>query len=136
MLTSVLAGCGDDSQDEDLSAQKLSWKDCPAPSPAEGGGDAPSPLPGDEEWQCTTLKVPLDWAKPKGDRIGLALIRAKASGAEDKRIGSLVFNFGGPGVSGVTTLPAFGTDYAKLRTRYDLVSFDPAGSAAVPRWSA
>ena len=127
LLTSVLAGCGDDSQDEDLSAQKLSWKDCPAPSRAEGGGDAPSPLPGDEEWQCTTLKAPLDWAKPKGDTIGLALIRAKASGAEDKRIGSLVFNFGGPGGSGVTTLPAFGTDYAKLRTRYDLVSFDPRG---------
>lgn len=70
---------------------------------------------------------PLDWAKPKGDTIGLALIRAKASGPENKRIGSLVFNFGGPGGSGVTTLPAFGTDYATLRTRYDLVSFDPRG---------
>ncbi|MER7567545.1 alpha/beta hydrolase [Streptomyces sp. NPDC097941] len=127
LLASVLAGCGDDSQDEDLSAQELSWKDCPAPSPAEGGGDAPSPLPGGEEWQCATLKAPLDWAKPKGDTIGLALIRAKASGAENKRIGSLVFNFGGPGGSGVTTLPAFGPDYAKLRTRYDLVSFDPRG---------
>ncbi|MBW8821340.1 MAG: alpha/beta hydrolase, partial [Streptomyces sp.] len=127
LLTSVLAGCGDDSQDEDLSAQKLSWKDCPAPSRAEGGGEAPSPLPGDDEWQCATLKAPLDWSKPKGDTIGLALIRAKASGAEDKRLGSLIFNFGGPGGSGVTTLPAFGTDYAKLRTRYDLVSFDPRG---------
>jgi pimeloyl-ACP methyl ester carboxylesterase len=27
----------------------------------------------------------------------------------------------------VTTLPAFGQDYARLRTRYDLVSFDPRG---------
>jgi pimeloyl-ACP methyl ester carboxylesterase len=127
LLAFTLAGCGDDSQDEDLSAQKLSWKDCPAPSRPEGGGDAPSPLPGGDEWQCATLKAPLDWAKPKGDTIGLALIRAKASGAEAERIGSLVFNFGGPGGSGVTTLPAFGSDYAKLRTRYDLVSFDPRG---------
>ncbi|MGW3285810.1 alpha/beta hydrolase [Streptomyces sp. NPDC001002] len=128
LLSSVLAGCGgDDTKDEDLSAQTLSWKDCPAPSQAEGGGGAPSPLPGGDEWQCATLKAPLDWDKPKGDTIGLALIRVKASGDKGKRIGSLVFNFGGPGGSGVTTLPAFGTDYAKLRTRYDLVSFDPRG---------
>ncbi|MDH6220052.1 alpha/beta hydrolase [Streptomyces pseudovenezuelae] len=128
LLSSVLAGCGnDDTKDEDLSAQTLGWKDCPAPSQAEGGGGTPSPLPGGDEWQCATLKAPLDWDKPKGDTIGLALIRAKASGDKSKRIGSLVFNFGGPGGSGVTTLPAFGEDYAKLRTRYDLVSFDPRG---------
>lgn len=73
------------------------------------------------------IEGPLDWADPKGDTIKLALIRATTSGDESKRIGSLVFNFGGPGGSGVTTLPAFGEDYAKLRTRYDLVSFDPRG---------
>ncbi|MDH6587109.1 pimeloyl-ACP methyl ester carboxylesterase [Streptomyces sp. SAI-133] len=127
LLASALAGCGDGSENEDLSAQKLNWKDCPAPSRTEGGGEAPSPLPGGDEWQCATLKAPLDWAEPKGDTIDLALIRARTSGAEDKRIGSLVFNFGGPGGSGVTTLPAFGPDYAHLRTRYDLVSFDPRG---------
>ncbi|MFJ2827574.1 alpha/beta hydrolase [Streptomyces sp. NPDC087263] len=127
LLSSLMTGCGDDSKDEDLTAQKLSWKDCPAPSESEGGGDAPSPLPGGTQWQCATLKAPLDWAVPKGDTIGLALIRATTSGDQSKRVGSLVFNFGGPGGSGVTTLPAFGEDYAKLRTRYDLVSFDPRG---------
>ncbi|MBC2904917.1 alpha/beta hydrolase [Streptomyces cupreus] len=127
LLSSLLTGCGDDSQDEDLTAQKLSWKDCPAPSQAEGGGAPPSPLPNGDEWQCATMKAPLDWDEPKGDTIGIALIRAEASGDKSKRIGSLLFNFGGPGGSGVTTLPAFGEDYAKLRTRYDLVSFDPRG---------
>ncbi|MFE9439331.1 alpha/beta hydrolase [Streptomyces sp. NPDC006602] len=128
LLSSVLASCGDDdSQDEDLPAQELSWKDCPAPSPAEGGGDSPSPLADGDKWQCATMKTPLDWAEPKGDTIKLALIRARASGAGSERIGSLIFNFGGPGGSGVTTLPAFGEEYAKLRTRYDLVSFDPRG---------
>ncbi|MGW2237669.1 alpha/beta hydrolase [Streptomyces sp. NPDC001759] len=128
LLSSVLAACsGNAKNDEDLSAQKLHWKDCPAPSAAEGGGSAPSPLPNGGTWQCATMKAPLDWGKPKGDTIGIALIRAKASGAASKRIGSLVFNFGGPGGSGVTTLPSFGQDYAKLRTRYDLVSFDPRG---------
>ncbi|MBD0843483.1 alpha/beta hydrolase [Streptomyces sp. TRM68416] len=127
LLSSVLAGCSDDPKDEDLTAQELNWKDCPAPSQAEGGGSAPSPLPNGDAWQCATLKAPLDWNDPRGDTIDLALIRAEASGDKDKRIGSLLFNFGGPGGSGVTTLPAFGEDYAALRTRYDLVSFDPRG---------
>ncbi len=127
LLTSMVAGCGDDSTDGDLTAQKLSWKDCPAPSEAEGGGDSPSPLPGGGTWQCATMKAPLDWGKPKGDTIKLALIRARASGGERARIGSLIFNFGGPGGSGVKSLPSFGEQYTKLRTRYDLVSFDPRG---------
>ncbi|MBC7272450.1 MAG: alpha/beta fold hydrolase [Streptomyces sp.] len=134
LLTSALAGCGDDSEDEDLSAQKLSWKDCPAPSQAQGGGPSPSPLPDNGAWQCATMKAPLDWDDPEGDTIGIELIRAQASGERGRRIGSLVFNFGGPGGSGVTTLPAFGEEYETLRTRYDLVSFDPRGvgrSAAV-----
>ncbi|MFF4545386.1 alpha/beta hydrolase [Streptomyces sp. NPDC001435] len=127
LLSSLVAGCSSGSGDGDLTAQKLDWKDCPAPSPAEGGGGPPSPLPNGGTWQCATMQAPLDWNNPKGATIGIALIRAKASGDPSKRIGSLIFNFGGPGGSGVTTLPAFGEDYAKLRTRYDLVSFDPRG---------
>ncbi|MFD9393783.1 alpha/beta hydrolase [Streptomyces sp. NPDC060000] len=127
LLSSMVAGCGGDAQDEDLTAQELSWKDCPAPSQAEGGGSAPSPLPDGDQWECATMKAPLDWGDPKGDTIGIALIRARASGDESRRIGSLIFNFGGPGGSGVSTLPAFGEEYAALRARYDLVSFDPRG---------
>ncbi|GGV01611.1 alpha/beta hydrolase [Streptomyces spectabilis] len=102
-------------------SQKLDWRAC------EGSGeDAP---PGDE-WRCATLKVPLDYAKPDGGTIGIALIRA-ASTAKKRgdRIGSLVFNFGGPGGSGVSMLPAFAGSYGDLRERYDLVSFDPRGVA-------
>ncbi|MFH8291077.1 alpha/beta hydrolase [Streptomyces sp. NPDC018059] len=131
LLSATLTACGGsdpkDSKDDDLPGQKLSWKDCPAPADSQGGGEAPSPLPGGAGWQCATMKAPLDWAKPKGDTIDIALIKAAASGDKGERIGSLVFNFGGPGGSGVTTLPAFGPEYAKLRTRYDLVSFDPRG---------
>ncbi|MDX3516808.1 alpha/beta hydrolase [Streptomyces scabiei] len=124
-----LAACGDDvkGDDTDLTAQKLSWKTCEAPSESEGGGTAPSPLPDGDEWQCATMKAPLDWEEPDGDTIGIALIRARTSGAKNRRIGSLVFNFGGPGGSGVKSLPASAQDYATLRTRYDLVSFDPRG---------
>ncbi|MGC0375013.1 alpha/beta hydrolase [Streptomyces sp. SAI-229] len=129
LLSALLAGCGEgDDKGEDLTRQRLDWEDCPAPSQEQGGGSAPSPLPGGRgEWSCATMKAPLDWDDPAGDTIGIALIRARSSGPESERIGSLIFNFGGPGGSGVTALPAFGEDYATLRTRYDLVSFDPRG---------
>ncbi|MEV6165320.1 alpha/beta hydrolase [Streptomyces sp. NPDC052052] len=109
-----------------LAGQKLTWKPCPAPSVAQGGGAAPSPLPDGTPWDCSTMKVPLDYAKPGGETIDLALIRARTKNPAN-RIGSLVFNFGGPGSSGVATLPAFGTLYDRLRPRFDLVSFDPRG---------
>jgi pimeloyl-ACP methyl ester carboxylesterase len=127
LLPSLLVACGGGSKDGSLLSQKLDWKDCPAPSEAEGAGNPPSPLPGGAAWQCATMEAPRDWSNPKGDTIGIALIRARASGDPAKRIGSLIFNFGGPGGSGITSLPAFASDYATLRTRYDLVSFDPRG---------
>ncbi|TPQ16034.1 alpha/beta hydrolase [Streptomyces sporangiiformans] len=127
LLSAPVAGCDSEPEDENLPTQKLSWEDCPEPSDAQGDGEAPSPLPDGAVWQCAIMKAPLDWDKPEGDTIGLELIRARASGAKDERIGSLIFNFGGPGGSGVTTLPAFGEEFTQLRTRYDLVSFDPRG---------
>ncbi|WP_406070177.1 alpha/beta hydrolase [Streptomyces sp. NBC_01020] len=101
--------------------ERPTWTRCPAPSQAQGGGKAPG-----TGWACATLNVPLDYTKPGGKTIPLALIRHRATGP-GKRIGSLVYNFGGPGGSGVDTLPAFTPTFAKLNTRYDLVSFDPRG---------
>ncbi|MEV0384399.1 alpha/beta hydrolase [Nonomuraea sp. NPDC050643] len=74
--------------------------------------------------ECGRLPVPLDHAQPGGEKIDLALIRVKATG---DRLGSLVFNFGGPGASGVDTMSLAATAFAKLGSRYDLVSFDPRG---------
>ncbi|GHG96310.1 alpha/beta hydrolase [Streptomyces lanatus] len=102
-----------------LTSQKLDWGGCKA--------TADSPAPGDE-WQCATLKAPLDWAEPDGRTIDLALIRAKAKG--DDRIGSLFFNFGGPGGSGLSTMPWYATNASELGERYDLVSWDPRGVGA------
>ncbi|MDJ1136659.1 alpha/beta fold hydrolase [Streptomyces iconiensis] len=111
-----------------LTRQRPAWSRCPAPNAAQGeDAGSPTPLPGGARWECAKLKVPLDYDKPQGKTIGVEMIRAKARKGGGKRIGSLVFNFGGPGGSGVATLPSFADDYARLRGRYDLVSFDPRG---------
>ncbi|MEU6353715.1 alpha/beta hydrolase [Streptomyces sp. NPDC047072] len=102
-----------------LTSQRLDWERCKASE----DGYTPS-----SDWRCATLKVPLDWSKPDSETIGLALIRAEARG--DDRIGSLLFNFGGPGASGVSTMPAYAATVSALRERYDLVSWDPRGTGS------
>ncbi|MCX4905616.1 alpha/beta hydrolase [Streptomyces sp. NBC_00878] len=104
-----------------LTSQKLDWNSCEATASGSTPGD---------DWRCATLKVPLDWSKPAGETIGLALIRSESSGSPEKRIGSLLFNFGGPGGSGVDYLPPYGPTFSALNERYDLVSWDPRGVAA------
>ncbi|MGW0822296.1 alpha/beta hydrolase [Streptomyces sp. NPDC002845] len=104
-----------------LTSQQLDWDRC------EATADGPAPGSG---WECATLKVPLDYAKPDGKTIGLALIRSEATGGSGDRIGSLLFNFGGPGGSGVSTMPWYAGNAGELHERYDLVSWDPRGVAA------
>ncbi|MFI7343448.1 alpha/beta hydrolase [Streptomyces sp. NPDC050085] len=104
------------------TGQRLTWAACPAPTTAQGDGDAPG-----GDYECATMKAPLDYRHPGRDTIRVALIRKRATGPEEKRLGSLVLNFGGPGVSGVMELPEFADGYASLGERYDLVSFDPRG---------
>ncbi|WP_245666290.1 alpha/beta hydrolase [Actinomadura latina] len=96
---------------EAFYSQKPSWKNC-------GGG-----------FQCATVQVPLDYAKPAGEKVGLSAIRLPAGNKSD-RIGSLLTNPGGPGGSGVDFVRqaarTFGDD---LRRRFDIVGFDPRGVA-------
>ncbi len=125
LMTALPAGCGGDGGDrpDTSAAQKLDWAPCPTPSDSQDGSATKAP---GKEWECATLHAPLDYRDPDGDTIGIAMIRAKATDRRH-RIGSLIFNFGGPGGSGVATLPALADSYRQLRTRYDLVSFDPRG---------
>ncbi|MEO3975893.1 alpha/beta hydrolase [Streptomyces sp. CAU 1734] len=107
-----------------LTGQKPDWKRCGAPVKAMG---SEAERPG-AKWQCATLRVPLDYREPSGETIGIAMVRTRAADSGE-RIGSLLFNFGGPGGSGVATLPGGSAQFASLGKRYDLVSFDPRGVA-------
>ncbi|GAA1904246.1 alpha/beta hydrolase [Streptomyces sodiiphilus] len=106
----------------ELTGQTLDWRRCGEPGVLQGGG----PAPGDR-WQCASLTVPVDYADPGGETLEIAVIRTRSTGGDRDRIGSLVFNFGGPGGSGVARLPRLADRYRTLQAGFDLVSFDPRG---------
>lgn len=79
--------------------------------------------------ECTTVKVPRDYDRPKGAKVELALLRVKARDQKN-RIGSLFVNPGGPG--GSATQIAYFSPYIlspKLLDRFDIVGMDPRGIA-------
>ena len=118
----VLAGCGGSNAIEPIPVpsstpaipaaleqyytQDVHWVDC-------GGA------------QCAQVSVPLDYAKPNGATVSLAVSKVPASG---ERLGALFVNPGGPGGSGF--------DYAKsanlslshgVTEHYDVIGVDPRG---------
>jgi pimeloyl-ACP methyl ester carboxylesterase len=89
--------------------QKLQWQEC------RGG------------FTCARLRVPLDYAKPGGRTIEVAVLKAKARDSGE-RLGSIVYDPGGPGVSGMdyVTNPSALFGPAVL-DHYDVVGLDPRG---------
>jgi pimeloyl-ACP methyl ester carboxylesterase len=81
--------------------------------------------------ECATARVPLDYDRPSGATITLALIRLPASDPA-RRIGSIFVNPGGPGKSGVDAVRQAGRSLfsAEVRARFDLVGLDPRGIGA------
>lgn len=82
-----------------------------------------------ERIECARLTVPLDYAAPEGETITIGVLRSSASG---DRLGSVLFNPGGPGASGmsiVALIAQYGINPA-LAERFDLIGFDPRGVGA------
>ena len=88
--------------------------------------------------QCATVKLPLDYDKPKGKKTEVAVLRLKATDTKRKKLGTLFLNPGGPGGSGVeiaAAAPYFMSP--AVRARFDIVGFDPRGtnfSSTVKCW--
>ena len=98
-------------------ASTLEWSACAEPELAG--------------FECGTLTVPLDRADPSGATIDLAVARHRSAGKASQRIGSLVFNPGGPGGSGLESLPTIWRVLpAAAKARFDLVTWDPRGMGA------
>lgn len=77
--------------------------------------------------ECARLRVPLDYARPRGERIELTVVRRPAEDPSTS-LGPLVLNPGGPGLSGVAFMrEATLLMPAEILRRFDLVTFDPRG---------
>ncbi|MFE0172070.1 alpha/beta hydrolase [Streptomyces sp. NPDC059002] len=106
-----------------LAAQRaakagIDWRDCPA----DWGLEKPI--------QCGWVTVPLDYAKPNGKKIKIAVDRIGNTGTKEERQGALVYNPGGPGGSGMrfpTRVTKKNPLWTKTSKAYDFVGFDPRG---------
>ncbi|MFF4603340.1 alpha/beta hydrolase [Streptomyces sp. NPDC001339] len=98
--------------------QGIDWQDCPA----DWGLKSPV--------QCGYVTVPVDYARPEGRTIKIAVDRAVSTGSKKERQGSLLYNPGGPGGSGMRFPNRITTKspvWAKIAKAYDFVGFDPRG---------
>ncbi|WP_327260184.1 alpha/beta hydrolase [Streptomyces sp. NBC_01232] len=92
----------------------LSW------GPCDGAGDG---------FGCATARVPLDYRRPAGPALSLAVTRRPAAGPAH-RTGVLVLHPGGPGNSGVNfARSSYGALPASLRDAFDVVGYDMRGVA-------
>jgi len=87
--------------------------------------------------ECTTLSVPVDYAKPGGRRISLALDMIPATAPRSQQQGVLLVNPGGPGGSGLSLAAEVAQGLSpSVAAQYDIVGFDPRGvGSSVPALS-
>jgi len=91
--------------------QNLAWREC-------------------GEFECAELSAPLDYDKPSGKTIEIALLRRRASD-RGNRVGSLLVNPGGPGVSGISYAENAEFYFNEpVLERYDILGWDPRGVEA------
>jgi pimeloyl-ACP methyl ester carboxylesterase len=90
-------------------AFSVTWAACPVPTAA----------------RCGTMRVPVDWSKPHGAQITLALARRPADDPAH-RVGTVFYNPGGPGDGAARyVVNAEQIFSATLRARFDIVGLDP-----------
>ncbi len=110
----------------------------PTPAPSVGSTTTttttPPPLDYSIEWAPIEdrvdggwLTVPLDYADPQGQTLDLWVVRHRAD--DDKRIGVLLANNGGPGAAASTIARNAPQWFSfELADLFDIVSWDPRGT--------
>ncbi len=111
LLGGLLAGPGAGPATAGPAAFSIDWSPC-ATAPAV---------------QCGTLQVPLDWSRPHGEKVPIAVARRPADNPA-ARVGTLFYNPGGPGDGGAHYVIAAEQIFSEtLRARFDIVALDPRG---------
>ncbi|KAH6885292.1 TAP-like protein-domain-containing protein [Thelonectria olida] len=101
----------------------INWKSC------DLGLNETAPM------QCGNLNVPLDYTDPHSKtKLELDLLRVKATKKPSK--GSIILNFGGPGISGKADFAFYARQILGATGGYhDLVTFVPRGTDQTIRFS-
>lgn len=108
----LLDGAGDGGeQSTGGAADALTWEACPG---------------SEEGLLCSSFEAPVDWAEPDGEQTEMLLIKLEAAG---DKLGTLFYNPGGPGYSGVDDYFSSnpGATGIALKDHYDIVAWDTRG---------
>jgi pimeloyl-ACP methyl ester carboxylesterase len=98
------------------------------PASAQGGLELDWADCGEAGAQCATATVPKDYDNPRRGTLDIQVAKSPATNP-DERIGSLFFNFGGPGAFAAPYVEAYGADlFPVLNERFDIVGVDPRGT--------
>jgi len=132
----AIASCSSQSTGSTTTSTGSSGTDAPPPA-STGAGPSSTGSAGastftwtdcGDGFQCSSLTVPEDWAKPDGRTIDISVSRLPATAAQSE--GVLLINWGGPGAPGVQELRTYGRELVDAtQGRLDLVSWDPRGLA-------
>lgn len=83
-----------------------------------------TPCASDLSLDCAAIVVPMDYRKPRAERVQVVISRLKATDPARRR-GVLLVNPGGPGGSGLGLPSRFGEQ--PVSQVYDVIGFDPRG---------
>jgi pimeloyl-ACP methyl ester carboxylesterase len=132
MISAIAAACA-------ALALASCTSSAPAATPSKGlsAAAAASPLhwhpcdTGGVTIKCANLRVPLDYSRPGGRKITIALSMVPATAPAARRQGDLLVNPGGPGGSGrsLAAVIAYTLDHT-VASEYNIIGFDPRGVGA------
>lgn len=110
---------GDAPVNTSHSSPGVSWHPC-----ALGADDAEGRALDDAGVECGDVTVPLDYARPGGRGISVAIARSRGSHTAH-RIGSMIINLGGPASPVLGSVPLARAAMGATGERFDLIGMDP-----------
>jgi pimeloyl-ACP methyl ester carboxylesterase len=117
----VASGIGAGPATGSVAAQgsRISWHACQTSADDDVGRELDQ-----AGARCGDLTVPLDYARPHGRTITVAMSRLPATDRAN-RLGTLLLNTGGPGSPGMGDVLPVREWLRDVGTRYDLIGMDP-----------
>ncbi len=101
------------------ASPRATWRPC-----ASEADDTEGRALDDAGVECADVSVPLDYTKPRGHLITVAIARSRGSDTAN-RIGALIINLGGPASPVLSSVPLARAAMGATGERFDLIGMDP-----------